>query len=176
MIDWQPRNLKNDKVKLLPVTQSDYDEMYAVSSDPLLWEQHPAPRHEEELFREYFKEAITSGTAFTIRDAQTNEIIGSSRYYEIDEANKSVAIGYTFLARKYWGGEYNKALKSLMLDHAFQFVDKVIFHIGQGNKRSQLGTGKIGAVRTAEIMKDLPGGPTPYYEYTLAKKDYELNR
>jgi N-acetyltransferase len=55
-----------------------------------------------------------------------------------------VEIGWTFLERAFSGGSYNRELKSLMLDHAFRFVDRVLFIVGEKNLRSQKAVQKIG--------------------------------
>jgi RimJ/RimL family protein N-acetyltransferase len=145
-LNLQPENLANKYVKLLPLSNTDFERLYAVASDPLLWEQHPAKdRYKREVFRKFFDEGIESKGAFIILDAETNEPIGTSRFYDYDEKRKSIAVGYTFLARKYWGGNYNKASKELMLNYIFNFVETVIFHIGKDNIRSQIATGKFGA-------------------------------
>ena len=146
-MDIQPSYLVNDIVELVPLKQSDFEELYAVASDPLIWEQHPNPdRYKKEVFEVYFKGAISSGGAFLIMDASTNEIFGCTRFYDFNETEKSVLIGYTFFARSCWGRGINHAVKHLMLDYAFQFVDKVIFHVGANNIRSQKAMEKLGAV------------------------------
>ncbi|MGL2965547.1 GNAT family N-acetyltransferase [Flavobacterium sp. XGLA_31] len=156
--DLQPTALKNDLIALIPLKESDFEELYDVASDPLVWEQHPNKlRYQREVFQNYFEGAILSKGAFLIRDTQTNECIGSSRFYDYDENEKSVLIGYTFIGRKFWGAGYNKALKKLMLDHAFQYVDKVYFHIGAFNIRSQKAIEKIGAVKVDEFEVEYYG-------------------
>ena len=143
----QPTNLVSELVELVPLKQADFEELYAVASDPLIWEQHPNPdRYKKEVFEVYFKGAIASGGAFLIMDASTNEILGCTRFYDFNETEKSVLIGYTFFARSCWGRGINHAVKHLMLDYAFQFVDKVIFHVGANNIRSQKAMEKLGAV------------------------------
>ena len=146
-MDIQPGYLVNDIVELVPLKQSDFEELYAVASDPLIWEQHPNPdRYKKEVFEVYFKGAIASGGAFLIKDPSTNDILGCTRFYDFNEIEKSVLIGYTFFARSCWGRGINHAVKHLMLDYAFQFVDKVIFHVGANNIRSQKAMEKLGAV------------------------------
>jgi RimJ/RimL family protein N-acetyltransferase len=143
----QPTNLVSEFVELVPLKQADFEELYAVASDPLIWEQHPNPdRYKKEVFEVYFKGAITSGGAFLIKDPSTNDILGCTRFYDFNETEKSVLIGYTFFARSCWGRGINHAVKHLMLDYAFQFVDKVIFHVGANNIRSQKAMEKLGAV------------------------------
>ncbi len=143
----QPTNLVSEFVELVPLKQADFEELYAVASDPLIWEQHPNPdRYKKEVFEVYFRGALSSGGAFLIMDASTNEILGCTRFYDFNETEKSVLIGYTFFARSCWGRGINHAVKHLMLDYAFQFVDKVIFHVGANNIRSQKAMEKLGAV------------------------------
>ncbi len=96
--------------------------------------------------------------------------MGSSRYYEFDEAESSVAVGYTFIAREFWGQGHNRALKTLMLDYAFQFVDKVILHIGATNFRSQKASEKLGAVKISEIEVAYYGEPVKWnFVYQIDK-------
>jgi RimJ/RimL family protein N-acetyltransferase len=143
----QPTNLVAEFVELVPLKQADFEELYAVASDLLIWEQHPNPdRYKKEVFEVYFKGAIASGGAFLIKDPSTNDILGCTRFYDFNETEKSVLIGYTFFARSCWGRGINHAVKHLMLDYAFQFVDKVIFHVGANNIRSQKAMEKLGAV------------------------------
>ena len=81
-------------------------------------------------------------------DRQTQTLIGSSRYFGLDKERSEIEIGWTFLARSHWGGKYNREMKRLMLNHAFQFVDVVIFLVGEKNLRSRGALEKIGAVAT----------------------------
>jgi RimJ/RimL family protein N-acetyltransferase len=154
--DLQP-TLENELVKLVPLKKDNFDSLYQVASDPLIWEQHPDRyRYTKEGFEKYFNGAIKCGGAFLVREKSSNEVIGSSRYYNFDEGKKSIAIGFTFLARKYWGTAYNRAMKELMLDHAFKFVETVIFHIGDQNIRSQKAVEKLGAVKVGNIKSKNP--------------------
>ena len=129
-----------------PLEPGDFDALYAVASDPLLWELHFDPeRWREARFRVFFDEALESGGALLVMDAQSGDVIGSSRFKWREEAGLHMEIGWTFLARSHWGGRYNRELKRLMLDHAFRFVDHVTFHVAEGNARSMRAVEKIGA-------------------------------
>ena len=142
--------LKGSLVTLRPLRADDWHALFCVASDPLIWEQHPErDRYEEEVFRRFYDGAIKSGGAFAVLDAQTGNMIGSTRYTAYDEVNREIEIGWTFLARRYWGGVYNREMKELMLRHAFQFVDSVVFLVGPQNFRSQRAVEKMGAVREA---------------------------
>jgi len=156
-------------VELRPLQAADFDDLYAVGSDPLIWEQHPErDRHKEDVFKSFFRGAMESGGAFAVIDRKTGRIMGSSRYYGLDEARSEIEIGWTFLARAYWGGVYNREMKELMLRHAFRFVDSVVFLVGPNNRRSQRAMEKIGGVRVGMTRRE-PGGPeSVVFEITRA--------
>ncbi len=155
MFDPQP-SLSGTLLEVRPLQESDYNALFDVASDPLIWEQHPEPdRYRLDVFQAFFQESIASGGALIIHDAQSQEVIGSSRFYGFDEKQSEVEIGWTFLARSHWGGRYNRELKRLMLDHAFRFVGSAIFYIGPANIRSQHATLKVGGIR--EPNRDEPG-------------------
>jgi RimJ/RimL family protein N-acetyltransferase len=144
--DLQP-TLKGNLIELRPLTGDDFDSLFAAASDPLIWEQHPeSDRYQRAVFQRYFDGAIESKGAFAIIDRKSGKIIGSSRYCNLNEAAGEVEIGWTFLERQFWGGTYNRELKSLMMDHAFRFVDRVLFVVGENNWRSQKALEKIGAL------------------------------
>jgi RimJ/RimL family protein N-acetyltransferase len=147
--DLQP-TLDGERLLLRPLRVEDYDALFAAASDRLIWEQHPCPdRYRPEVFREFFSEAMESGGAFAVIDKQNGQIIGSSRFVGYNEDQSEIEIGFTFLARRYWGGSYNREMKDLMLRHAFRFVRHVIFTVGVTNFRSQRAMEKIGGRRVA---------------------------
>lgn len=145
--DLQP-TLVGPLVTLRPLTPADHDRLFAVAKDPLIWEQHPdQTRYRPDGFTAFFRQSLDSGGALLAMDAGTERVIGSSRYHGYDEAADEVEIGWTFLARSHWGGRYNADMKRLMLEHAFRYVGRVVFLIGQTNHRSQRAVEKIGATR-----------------------------
>jgi N-acetyltransferase len=140
--------LVGDLVELRPLRAEDFEALFAVASDPLIWEQHPAnDRYKPDVFAKFFEEAMATGGAFVVLDRADCRVIGSSRYFGYDEANSEIEIGWSFLARSHWGGRYNGEMKRLMLAHAFKFVKSVVFLIGPNNIRSQTAIQRIGAVR-----------------------------
>lgn len=154
----QPNHLQNQLIKLVPLQETDFEELFSVASDPLVWEQHPNKlRYKRDVFQNYFEGAIQSKGAFFIRETITNEPIGSTRFYDFNENDNSILIGYTFLGRQFWGNGYNKGLKDVMIDYAFQYVDKVIFHIGAFNIRSQKAIEKTGALKIDEFEVEYYG-------------------
>jgi RimJ/RimL family protein N-acetyltransferase len=145
--------LKGQLLELRPLRLDDFQDLFAVASDPLIWEQHPHNnRYQEQVFRKFFRDALSSGGALIAIDSQTGRVIGSSRYDGHDKEKSQVEIGWTFLARSHWGGIYNGEMKRLMLEHAFKFVNNVIFVIGTQNFRSQKAVEKLGAVRVGSTV------------------------
>jgi RimJ/RimL family protein N-acetyltransferase len=150
--DLQPV-LTGELLELRPLRPDDFDALYEVARDPLIWEQHPArDRWQHDVFTAFFQEALDSGGAFVVIDRRTGAVIGSSRYFAYDEPNSEIEIGWTFLARSHWGGVYNAEIKRLMLTHAFRFIRHVVFLIGPQNLRSQKAIEKIGAARVGSRM------------------------
>jgi len=162
--------LQSEILELRPLGAEDFEELYKVASDPLIWDQHPnSDRYQHEVFRKFFDEALSSGGAFVVIDRKNGNVIGSSRYHCYDLERSEIEIGWTFLARSHWGGTYNGELKRLMLTHAFKFVDNVIFYVGSTNLRSQRALEKIGGVRVGR--KSDPNNRESFI-YRIRSTDY----
>jgi len=167
-LDLQPY-LVGELLELRPLRPDDWEALFEVASDPLIWELHPAhDRYKEDVFRGFFEGALGSRGALVALDRKTGEIIGSSRYFWQDTGE--LEIGWTFLARAYWGGVHNREMKRLMLDHAFQVVDRVIFSVGVDNLRSRRAMEKIGGTRTDGVL------PRPVAGAMIDHVIYEIRR
>jgi N-acetyltransferase len=166
--------LVGDSLLLRPLQVDDFDALYDAASDPLIWQQHPdSERWQRAVFtKNYFQGAVDSHSAFVIIDRRNNAVIGSSRYYDVATNWQELAIGYTFLSRAYWGGSTNSELKHLMLTHAFQFVESVVFHVGKNNHRSRRALEKIGAQFELEIERESNGVMQPQCNYRIHKASF----
>ena len=144
-MDRQPV-LDGERLYLRPLTEADWDALYAVASDKLLWEKHPShDRWQEPVFRAFFDDALAKGGALAIVDKASGAVIGSSRFQGYDPADGGeVEIGWSFLDRAYWGLGYNAEFKRLMLAHAFGFVERVLFRVGADNVISRKAMANIG--------------------------------
>ncbi|WP_312821896.1 GNAT family N-acetyltransferase [Epilithonimonas sp.] len=152
--------LENENVKLVPLNPNDFEELFSVASDPKIWEQHPnKDRYKREVFENFFQGAMESGGAFKIINKESNEIAGSTRFYDYNPEENSIFIGYTFYATKFWGSKLNPQVKKLMLNYIFQFVDKVNFHVGKDNIRSQKAMEKLGGKMVDEFNVAYFGEP-----------------
>mgnify|MGYP003792369379 CR=1 FL=1 len=163
--------LEGELVRLRPSVPEDWDALYAVASDPLLWEVHPAhDRWQEPVFRAYFDGGIASGGALTIIDKATGAVIGSSRFDNWNRQADEIEIGWTYLAREYWGGTWNREIKRLMLDHIHRYVGPAVFTVGEGNIRSRKAMEKIGGVlRPGVVDRLMAGEMKPHVIYEIRK-------
>jgi RimJ/RimL family protein N-acetyltransferase len=173
IFDLQP-TLEDRLLLLRPLATEDFEGLYEVAADPLVWEQHPAKnRCERDVFELFFADAMLSGGAFAVIDKHTGKIIGSTRFHRVKESENAIEIGWTFLARKYWGGRYNKSMKQLMIDWALQFVDNILFYIDENNIRSQKAVEKIGGERITAIEgTPLDVRPNAAVTYNIIRKQW----
>ena len=144
-------SLENENIKLVPLQESDFERLYKVASDPEVWSMHPnKERYKREVFQNFFTGALQSAGAFLVLYKNSDEVLGSTRFYDFNENDKSILIGYTFYGTKSWGKNINASVKKMMLDYIFQFVDQVIFHVGKDNIRSVKAMTKLGAKNLGE--------------------------
>jgi len=170
--------LENERIKLVPLNPADFESLYLVASDPEIWLQHPnKDRWKKEVFELFFEGAMNSKGAFKIIDKSTGEIAGCTRFYDYNEADNSILIGYTFYATKYWGTGINPVVKKLMMDYIFQYVGKVLFHAGSTNVRSQIAVTRLGATKIAEQEVAYYGeAPKLNFVYEITKEDFNLHQ
>lgn len=166
--------LENDRVILIPLSEKDFEDVYRVASDPDVWRNHPnKDRWRRDVFVNFFEGAMQSKGAFKVVDKITGDIMGCTRFYDYDEEEDSILIGYTFFATKYWGKGINQMVKTLMLDYIFRFVSHVYFHIGAAHVQSQksilkLGTRKIGELEVTYFGEQ----PKLNHVYGLTKEEW----
>jgi RimJ/RimL family protein N-acetyltransferase len=168
--DLQP-TLQGERVTVRPIVPTDWEAMFAAAADPGIWKLHPATdRYTEPVFREYFAQAVASGSAFAFVDRDDGRLFGSSRYHGLDPLASEIEIGWTFLSRDYWGGSYNLEIKQLLLDHAFKYVDTVVFWVGELNFRSRRAMEKIGGMLRDGVQVRAVSGDTPHVIYEIRKE------
>ena len=173
MINIQPQ-LENDLVILEPLNQNDFENLYSAAADPKVWEQHPNKnRYKREVFQIFFDGAIESKGAFKIIFKETNQVIGSSRFYDYDENDASIIVGYTFYSTDSWGKGINPSVKKLMFDYIFQFVDKIYLHVGADNIRSQIAVQRLGCTKIQEELVAYYGEePKLNFVYEMTKETW----
>lgn len=168
-----PTELKGETLSLRPLQQSDFDGLFAAASDPKIWEGHPAKdRYKPEVFGPYFEMLLSTGQTCAVRENRTSAIVGCSRFYTAEDHPNDISIGFTFLIRRLWGGSYNRELKTLMLDLAFETYDCVWFHIDPNNVRSRRATEKIGARYISDRTLSFSGKDTTWARYAITKQEW----
>lgn len=171
--DFRP-TLVGPTITVRPIAAADWPELFAVGSDPEIWKVHPTPdRYTEPAFRTYFDSAVASKMGFVFVDRAIGRLVGSSRYHGHDPARSEIEIGWTFIVRSHWGGAANREVKRLMLDHAFTFVDTVIFWVGEENWRSQGAMTKIGGIRRDGRFTREASGAMPYVIFEITRSRYQ---
>lgn len=152
-LDLQPI-LEDDLLLIRPLKIEDFQELFKLASDPLIWEQHQNKnRYTLESFTKFFDEGIASNGALAILDKQSEQLIGSSRYKMLNEVEGVVEIGWSFLSREYWGGQYNRAFKKLMINYALQYCNQIVFYVNSKNYRSQKAVEKLGGRKMTYLEK-----------------------
>jgi RimJ/RimL family protein N-acetyltransferase len=174
-MDRQPV-LEGERLLLRPLKPGDWPALWAVASDRELWAGHPShDRWQEPVFRAFFDDALARGGALAIIDKETGKVIGSSRFQYCDRAaaEGTLEIGWSFLDRAYWGRGYNAEFKRLMLDHAFRFVDRVVFRVGADNAISRGAMKNIGGRLTGEtFVEERVGRPVEHVVYQITRAGF----
>jgi RimJ/RimL family protein N-acetyltransferase len=173
-MDRQPI-LEGERLLLRPLREDDWEALFAVASDPHIWAVHPAhDRWREAVFRAFFADALANQGGLAVIEKAGGTIVGSSRFQGYDPADGgSVEIGWTFLARRLWGGGYNAEMKRLMIGHALQFVERVDFRVGENNVVSRGAMKNIGGVLSErEDITILAGVAHRHVIYEITRESF----
>jgi RimJ/RimL family protein N-acetyltransferase/nitroimidazol reductase NimA-like FMN-containing flavoprotein (pyridoxamine 5'-phosphate oxidase superfamily) len=153
--------LRGDHVLLEQLDLSHVDGLFAAVADPEVyrWLPRPVPTDTAEMARQV-REALQMQddgvrVPFAQRDPRTGEVIGATSYYSPDETNRTVAIGYTMVARSRWRTGVNTESKLLLLGHAFDTLGavRVEWHTDLLNERSQRAIERLGATREGVLRR-----------------------
>lgn len=145
-MDLQP-TLQNDLVLLRPVKKKDHEPLYQVANDPLIWEQHRFKRYLRNEFNKFFEQILESKGGLVIVDQTNGQVIGSTGFKTINGFPNGLEIGGTFIARNYWGSPVNRTVKKMMIEHALQSTDYIVFHVHKSNLRSQKAMEKLNGLK-----------------------------
>ena len=87
--------------------------------------------------------------------ARSGDVAGSTSFYDVNPALRTLAIGHTWLARRFWRTGHNTESKLLLLTHAFDVLGaaRVVWHTDVRNERSQAAIARLGAQREGEFRK-----------------------
>jgi RimJ/RimL family protein N-acetyltransferase len=89
------------------------------------------------------------------RDPATGEVMGMTCYHDVDEANRSLAIGHTILGRRWWRSGVNTESKLMLLERAFDVLgaERVFWYTDIRNEQSQRAIARLGASRDGIIRR-----------------------
>src|SRR4051812_10259050 len=148
----EPGTLEGNHVKLEPLSLDHLDALCAVGLDPELWKFTTVNIRNCEEMRAYIEEAVklqAAGTvmAFATRDKKSNQIVGSTRFADIQVAHRTMEIGWTWIARSHQRTADNTEAKYLMLRHAFEQMNarRVMLKTDETNLKSRAAIARIGA-------------------------------
>ena len=168
--------LEGERLILRPLAEADWEALFAVAADRELWAVHPShDRWQEPVFRLFFDDALAKGGALAIVDKASGEVIGSSRFQFCDRSEEAGAleIGWSFLARAYWGTGCNAEFKRLMLEYAFRHVDRVVFRVGADNAISCKAMANIGGRLTgATYVEERAGRPVTHVVFEITRESF----
>jgi RimJ/RimL family protein N-acetyltransferase len=148
----EPVTLTGTVVRLEPLELEHLDGLAEVGLDPVLWRWIPFPVRTKDELRQYIEAALADREAgrampFATIERATDKPIGSSRYGNIDLANRRVEIGWTWVAPAWQRSAVNTEAKLLMLEHAFERLGciRVEFKTDALNEQSRNALLGIGA-------------------------------
>lgn len=146
--------LENDTVRLEPLSEEHFEALLPFSlNEPEIWTYSLISAAGEHNLRNYFTQAIEarkSGQAypFVVFDKTKKVYAGTTRFYEINSAHKTLSLGYTWYGKAHQGTKVNKGCKFLLLQFAFEELkmERVEFRADSKNSRSISALQSIGGV------------------------------
>ena len=157
-----PVTLEGRHVRLEPLAQTHHPALCAIGLEPELWELIPYRVATPEDMAAYIQTALdhqAAGSAlpFATKLATSGQVIGSTRYMNIDHGNRRVEIGATWIAAPWRRTAVNTEAKYLMLRHAFETLDciRVELKTDALNHRSRNAIRRIGATEEGTLRQHM---------------------
>ncbi|WP_055476936.1 GNAT family N-acetyltransferase [Gordonia sp. HS-NH1] len=147
--------LVGDRVTLRPIGLDDVGALAGLIGDPTRFRWAPGVPTDEDSARRYVESALRSRVAFAVVDNTDGSVVGSTSFYDIDEANRSACIGYTFYSERVQGTAVNPTAKFLLMRHAFEDCGAVrlTWHTHELNAQSRAAITKLGATFEGLLRK-----------------------
>jgi RimJ/RimL family protein N-acetyltransferase len=176
--------LENDKVKLIPLKHSDYENLVQFAiEEPELWTYSLMQANSSEKMKAYIEHALKARDEkkeypFIVFDKTTNRFAGSTRFYDIQLNNESLQLGFTWYGKDFQGTGLNKNCKFLLLEFAFEILNmqRVEFRADNENKRSIAAMKSIGCVEEGILRSNSPkvdGGRRDSIVLSILKEEWE---
>ena len=168
MKPWIPQDLvlSGDTVKLVPLEKNHKAGLLKAASDGNLWELWFTSVPDEHTIDAYLGKALSQKEKglefpFTVIDANTDTIIGCTRFYNMQPENRRLEIGYTWYAKSHQRTGVNSNCKLLLLQYAFEELHCIAvqlitnwFNIKSREAIARLGAKQDGILRNHSINKD----------------------
>jgi len=170
-----PVTLEGRIVRLEPLRSEHVADLLTAASDPDLWRWFPADLRGAGEMQKWVDSALDaertgSEYAFRVILRESGQVVGSTRFLDIDRVNRSAEIGWTWYARSVWGSAVNPASKLLLLDHAFESwgAHRVYLKTDSLNERSRAAIEGIGGrfegiLRKHRVRRDGTFRHSAYY-------------
>lgn len=162
LISLEPVRLEGAHVCLEPLTQAHHPGLCRVGLDPEIWRWVHTPPFTEVGMAAYIDDAIKlqtlgTGLPFALIDQRSGEPVGSTRFVEYSAKNRTVEIGWTWLAPAWQRTVFNTEAKFMLLRHAFEQLGciRVQFKTDSLNERSQTALARIGATREGVLRNHM---------------------
>ena len=157
MVAFHPQNdylLQNDRVLLRPLQHTDWQHLLPFAEqEPELWRFSLAQATGPDNLRQYIGAALDGRKAekeypFIVWDKKENSYAGCTRFYDMQPAQQTTQLGYTWYGKAYQGTGLNRHCKYLLLQFAFEVMQaaRVEFRADAANSRSIAAMKSIGCV------------------------------
>ena len=158
----EPVTLRGSVVALEPMRMDHVDALTRVGLDPELWRWIPSSVSSAEEMRGYVATALDEqrrgvSLPFVIIARDTEQVVGSTRYGNIDLANRRLEIGWTWVTAAHQRTAVNTEAKLLLLTHAFERlqVNRVELKTDALNLKSRAAITRLGAIEEGTLRKHL---------------------
>ncbi len=156
----EPVVLRGRSVAIEPLSRAHAEDLREAARSPEIWEWTLRKIDSDASFEAWLSWSLdeaASGRAvvFAIRDATTGRAVGSTRYFDIQPANRALEIGYTWLTPRVWRSAVNTECKYLLLRHAFDRLGcvRVQLKTNAKNARSRAAITRIGATMEGTLRR-----------------------
>jgi N-acetyltransferase len=147
-----------DRISLIPIEEQYLDELSSFSLNPVIWEHIALEICSREDLQRWYQRTVEETTRgnvfpFLIQRNSNHEILGTTRIFDLDGANKKAEIGMTWINPVYWGSKINTEAKLLIMRFAFYTLrlNRVQFRADERNLRSLKAIAKLGATLEAKL-------------------------
>ena len=176
--------LENERVKLIPLDGNNSTHLLHFSiNEPNIWRYSLVPVAGEENFKKYVASARLSrdqktAYPFVVFDKKSGEYAGSTRFYDIQQNNQTLQLGYTWYGANFQGTGLNKNCKFLLLQFAFETMgmERVEFRADKNNQRSIAAMKSIGCTIEGILRSNVPnaeGGRRDSIILSILKKEWD---